>query len=399
MLLRRLWGRILPLSRQSPMPEILGLEQFRYLLLRERSRADRVRSQLSLVVLDLSSAAVRNEALAELFLGVQARIRETDAFGWFDRRSLGILLPDTGATGAMVLAKDLMAKLRGVPPGTTWRVYSYPEDHLPPDPRWDGELRLPQSHDGRDSRRDTPSGVGSGGRRSPAPSGPPSPSGMPTRAGSRDPRIEIAPLRSVFFVRRSLLTRLMDIAVASMALVLVSPILLLAAIAVKLSSPGPVLFRQRRVGQWGQEFTLFKLRSMTFDAERRKQEVLALNEQEGPVFKCKADPRITPVGRFLRKTSIDELPQLWNVLKGEMTLVGPRPPLQSEVDYYEPWQRRRLEMRSGLTCIWQVSGRSSILFNDWVRLDLRYARRKSFWFDLLLLARTIPAVLTGRGAT
>ena len=152
MLLRSLWGRIWPLRRRHPIPEILNLEQFRFVLHRERSRADRVSSQLSLIVLDLSRASIRHEELSHLFLTIQARIRDTDVFGWFDRRSLSILLPDTGAAGAMVLAKDLMAKLRNQPVGASWRVYSYPEDHIPPGPGQEGELRLPQSNDGSAER-------------------------------------------------------------------------------------------------------------------------------------------------------------------------------------------------------------------------------------------------------
>jgi lipopolysaccharide/colanic/teichoic acid biosynthesis glycosyltransferase len=211
--------------------------------------------------------------------------------------------------------------------------------------------------------------------------------------------MQTAPLRSLLVIPRSPWTRLFDIAVASLVLLFVSPIILIAAIAVRLTSPGPAFFRQERMGRWGRTFTIYKLRSMYQDADKRKQEVLELNEQTGPVFKCAKDPRITPLGRLLRRTSIDELPQLWNVLKGDMSIVGPRPPLPSEVKEYQPWQLRRLEMQSGLTCIWQVSGRSEIKFEDWVRLDIRYGRMKSLWFDLRLLARTLPAVLTGRGAT
>jgi len=190
----------------------------------------------------------------------------------------------------------------------------------------------------------------------------------------------------------------LDILAAGTALLLVSPLLLATSATVRLGSRGPILFRQMRIGRGGRPFPLYKFRTMCVDAEKRKQLLLEKNEQTGPVFKMRRDPRITPVGRFLRSTSIDELPQLWNVLKGDMTLVGPRPPTPDEVPRYEQWQRRRLALTPGLTCIWQVSGRSEIGFLHWVRMDLRYAQRRSIWLDLVLLARTIPAVLSRRGA-
>ena len=152
------------------------------------------------------------------------------------------------------------------------------------------------------------------------------------------------------------------------------------------------------MGKNGQVFTFWKFRTMTVDAADRKPDLLDRNEQTWPVFKMKRDPRVTPLGGLLRKTSLDELPQLWNVLQGDMSLVGPRPPTLDEVQEYERWHLRRLELTPGLTCIWQVSGRSLIGFADWVRMDLQYAARRSVLVDLMLLARTIPAVLSGRGA-
>lgn len=191
---------------------------------------------------------------------------------------------------------------------------------------------------------------------------------------------------------------MLDIIGAVVGLIALSPVMASAAVAVKVTSPGPIFFSQQRAGEMGRPFAFYKFRTMAVDAEQRKKELLALNEQSGPVFKIAHDPRITPVGRILRKASIDELPQLWNVLIGDMSIVGPRPPISAEVAEYEPWQRRRLEIRGGLTCIWQVSGRSAIKFDDWVRLDLRYTKNNSFRQDLVILLKTIPAVLTGRGA-
>lgn len=189
-----------------------------------------------------------------------------------------------------------------------------------------------------------------------------------------------------------------DMVGASVALVLTLPVLGLAALAIRLDDGGPVFFRQIRCGLHGRPFTILKLRTMTVDAEQRKSELAGANECTGPIFKMRRDPRITRVGRILRKLSIDELPQLWNVLKGDMSLVGPRPPVPEEVVQYQTFERRRLSMRPGITCIWQVSGRSRIGFDRWVQLDVKYIDSWSLALDLAILFRTIPAVLKGDGA-
>jgi exopolysaccharide biosynthesis polyprenyl glycosylphosphotransferase len=198
---------------------------------------------------------------------------------------------------------------------------------------------------------------------------------------------------------QSALKRLLDIAASSAALLALSPILSLVALAVKLTSRGPLLFRQERVGLHGRTFAMLKFRSMVSNAEALKAELTLKNEQTGPVFKMKHDPRVTAVGRFLRKHSIDELPQLVNVLRGDMSIVGPRPPLPSEVARYEAWQRRRLSVRPGLTCVWQVSGRNQISFEQWMLLDMQYIDHWNLLQDLRLIMRTVPVVLTGRGAS
>lgn len=192
--------------------------------------------------------------------------------------------------------------------------------------------------------------------------------------------------------------RWVDIVGALAGLVLGAPILLAAAISIKLESRGPVLYKSKRVGRAGRPFTFFKLRSMVDGADRNRDRLSHLNETDGPIFKIARDPRVTRIGRFLRTTSVDELPQLVNVLRGDMSLVGPRPPIAEEVVQYEPWQLRRLEVRPGLTCLWQISGRSRIGFQEWMRLDLEYIRKQSFWLDVRILIRTIPAVLSREGA-
>ncbi|HKS15922.1 MAG TPA: sugar transferase, partial [Planctomycetota bacterium] len=194
------------------------------------------------------------------------------------------------------------------------------------------------------------------------------------------------------------LKRFLDVAASLVLLVALSPLLVVLGVLVVATSRGGALFRQLRVGMNGRRFTLHKFRTMVAGAERQRGDLEAKNELDGPAFKMKNDPRVTWIGRLLRKTSLDELPQLWNVLKGDMSLVGPRPLPDYEVEKFRPWHRRRMNMRPGITCLWQISGRNEVRFDDWMRLDLEYIDRWSLWLDFSILARTLPAVLRGRGA-
>jgi exopolysaccharide biosynthesis polyprenyl glycosylphosphotransferase len=203
-----------------------------------------------------------------------------------------------------------------------------------------------------------------------------------------------APGFSFSLMLKSFLDRLL----AALGIIVTSPIMLVSAAAIKLNSPGPVIFKQPRCGLNGRKFTLYKFRSMIQNAEAMKKDLVKFNEVDGAAFKMKNDPRITKVGRFLRKTSLDELPQLFNILKGDMSFVGPRPPLADEVVRFDLWQRRKLSMKPGLTCLWQVSGRSNTSFEQWMKLDLEYIDNWSLWRDARILARTVPAVLKGTGA-
>jgi len=195
------------------------------------------------------------------------------------------------------------------------------------------------------------------------------------------------------------LKRAMDIALSLFFVIVASPIYLLTAIMIKLTSKGPIFFSQVRCGVNGRKFTLYKFRSMIVGAEMKKKMLVIRNEMDGPVFKIKHDPRITKVGRIIRKLSIDELPQFLNVLKGDMSIVGPRPPLPIEVDMYELWQRRRLSLKPGITCVWQVSGRNNINFDRWMEMDLEYIDSWSLWLDVKILVKTFAVVLTGYGAS
>jgi len=196
----------------------------------------------------------------------------------------------------------------------------------------------------------------------------------------------------------SFFKRVLDVVLTGVGLVAALPIWLVIAIAIKLDSPGPVVFVQERVGQHGRRFRFYKFRSMYIDAEERFATVQAHNEAEGPVFKMRNDPRVSRVGSFLRRTSLDELPQLFNVLKGDMSLVGPRPPLPNEVAQYRPADLIRLSVKPGLTCLWQINGRSNVGFDRWMEYDREYVSNMSFWLDLRILARTVGAVLSMRGA-
>lgn len=225
------------------------------------------------------------------------------------------------------------------------------------------------------------------------------------RSSSSVPNLSLAPAQAApfetpqpsgFYLRSG--KRLIDVIGASLALLLGAPLLGFLAALILIESRGPILYRSVRIGRGGRPFVFYKLRSMVKDADRNRHKVAHLNEADGPVFKIARDPRVTRVGRFIRTTSLDEIPQFWNVLKGDMSLVGPRPPIPEEVAQYEPWQLRRLDVRPGITCLWQISGRSRLGFEEWMRLDLQYIKRQSFLLDLRILVRTIPAVLSREGA-
>ena len=192
--------------------------------------------------------------------------------------------------------------------------------------------------------------------------------------------------------------RVTDILGASLGILLLWPLLLVVAFLIKQTSKGPVLFKQARIGKNGRPFTMYKFRSMVVDAPLLQKKLEKQNEAKGPVFKIRNDPRVTSIGRFIRAYSIDELPQLFNVLKGDMSLVGPRPPILKEVMQYQPWQRRRLAVTPGLTCIWQTSGRSNIGFDEWMRMDLQYIDNWSYWLDIRLILKTVMTVLKSEGA-
>lgn len=341
--------------------ETLFRDDFLRAVVREKRRADRSKSPLSVAVFQLHPGTGAVDRRIDRLLAHLASVkRVTDGLARLSDGAVAILLLDTNAVGlAAFIDKVAPATKAG---GFVCDAGTYPDPSF--DQRMERHLRS--------STRERPAG-------------------------------HVAPVHAHTYR----LKRWLDVAGAAVALALLSPVMLLTALAVRLSSPGPIIFRQTRLGKAGVPFTLYKFRSMRSGADdsiHREFVAGLINGTDGDTeatgqYKMKSDPRITAVGSFIRKTSIDELPQLINVLKGEMSLVGPRPPLEYEVENYLPWHRRRVfEMKPGLTGIWQVEGRSKVSFDDMVRMDLRYLRRCSLGFDLMILFRTVWVVMTCEGA-
>jgi len=347
-ILRRRWRRLFNRVRfKVADPYVKPQVQFLSLVGRERALADRNGHTFSLLVFTLNKSMNKSD-VRDLIDTIHKRTRETDDVGWLDSDLLGVLLPYTAHDGAEHVARDIQQHYSDQNTRPHCTVYVYPPEKPDTNPA------------GRNHNGDS--------------------------------------LNYVLTPARPPYQRGIDIAGSMLALMVFSPIMMAAAMAIKLTSQGPVFFSQKRAGRGGKPFNFYKFRTMLTNAEDLKQDLMKFNEAQGPVFKIKDDPRITYVGRFLRKTSIDELPQLWNVLKGDMSLVGPRPLPVEEAQACAGWQHRRLEVSPGLTCIWQVSGRCDVDFNEWVRMDIKYAQNQSLSGDLKILCRTIPAVLSQKGA-
>ncbi|MEA3275055.1 MAG: sugar transferase [Pseudomonadota bacterium] len=347
-------------------PRLLPERYFSEYVRREHLRAVRSKQHLAVAILSLNSATQTTPVdLYNLSKILQLLVRETDVLGWYGENAIAILLADTDDRGAKECIRRIQARTMHLPVKCEIRAYSELERIIA-------------------TTRDQVSSDSS-------PLVAPDPSGHS---------------RSTLVLKRGL-----DIFGAILSMILLSPVMLLAALAVKATSRGPIIFRQVRVGHKGAPFIFYKFRSMRvdvgFDSHRNyvqsfirgKSSELTQGDAHQPFYKIKTDPRVTPVGRFLRKCSIDELPQLFNVLRGEMSLVGPRPPIPYEVEAYSAWHLRRiLEVKPGLTGLWQVEGRSAVSFDDMVRLDLRYARNWSILLDLKILLKTVKVVIQCRGS-
>jgi len=273
---------------------------------------------------------------------------------------VGVVLPSTPHEGAEALARDVLQKIPDELLHPEHQIYTYPMADFA-----DGDGDLQHREDG------------------------------PVEEPVSSPYAVYA-VDSLLQQPMPLWKRGLDVVGAAIGLIVLSPLLLAVAAAVKLTSPGPIFFRQLRSGYGGAPFVIYKFRSMVDGAERSRNSLAGMNEQDGPAFKIRSDPRVTPVGRLLRATSIDELPQLWNVLRGDMSLVGPRPLPCGESKATAGWQRRRLDVTPGLTCIWQTSDRRSISFNEWMRMDLRYLRSRSIRQDVKLILTTVLVVFRGK---
>ena len=392
-LLSTIFNRLLGRSVQA-FNGIHSPEEFRLILERERARADRSGDKFSLVVFDFGSMESPNGsslAVEHLARVLFRRIRITDTVGWFDETSIGTVLPGTTGQGALKFADDVRKKVHTVASQFSYRVYTYPVEGTP-DQRGLFDRVRPREV----SRRQEQvlyQGVlfkSAVGDTSPTPLR----SAVPIRSVSKP--VENA---EVLFARpMPLWKRGLDLFGSLVGLILLSPLMGIVSLAIKLTSPGPVVFRQKRAGLAGRSFVFYKFRTMVVDAEARKKDLMALNEQDGPAFKITNDPRMTPIGSLLRKTSIDELPQLWNVLKGDMSLVGPRPLPCDESDECDSWQRKRLDVTPGITCIWQIRGRSTVTFAEWCRMDIQYIRHNKLFHDIKILLQTLPSVLLRKGA-
>jgi lipopolysaccharide/colanic/teichoic acid biosynthesis glycosyltransferase len=367
-ILRRVTGH-----RAPAFASLHAAGEFRLLLERERLRSDRTGAVFSLAAFTIPPPGGASAELALAKILVQ-RLRAIDDAGYLSDGRIAALLPETAPAGAWTLANDIARKMEAAGSRVECRVFAYPRGGI--------VRRCDPPHGDRldeGPQQERNGGTGNGAAHD-------------SRDAGEVDSVEVLLAQGLPVWKRAL-----DLCGAALLILVTAPLMLAAALAVKLTSRGPVLFAQRRDGLGGQPFTMYKFRTMTVDAEDRKADLRRFSEQDGPAFKMAHDPRVTRVGRLLRASSIDELPQLWNVLRGEMSLVGPRPLPCDESSACERWQRRRLDVTPGLTCIWQVAGRSLVSFAEWVRMDLQYVDRRTLRHDLKLLALTLPALLLKRG--
>jgi lipopolysaccharide/colanic/teichoic acid biosynthesis glycosyltransferase len=337
------------------IPGLHGPEQIYRILVRERADSDRAGTTLSLLALAVSDKGP-TEDLSQLASVLSWRLSRTGTAGFLGMNRIGVILPDTSITAAHRVARDVLAAIgEQIERELAYAVFIYPSHEYPAQDHADDET------------------------------------------GLKEP-LQAYPLEPFFATPAPRWKRLIDIMGAAAGIVLLSPLLLAVSLAIRVSSPGPVFFLQDREGIGGRRFTIFKFRTMYSDAELRKAHLYEMNEQDGPAFKIRKDPRVTPLGRILRRTCLDELPQLWNVLKGDMSLVGPRPLPWDESRACSRWQRRRLDVTPGLTCIWQVRGGLDVSFDEWMRMDIEYAENHTLWKDVKLILHTVWRMLLMRAS-
>jgi lipopolysaccharide/colanic/teichoic acid biosynthesis glycosyltransferase len=389
----------------SPSPLLLSPRDMEHAIVKERMRCDRHAQYFSLVVLQVNrapdlSVSKQIRILARL---LHKRLRMTDEKGMLLKGGVGVLLPMTDLHGANTVRNWILETSDDYGLSIEADVFSYSGSD-----DFDRDRDDVEPLDGSDSRMDLDESVIEGtvnerGLMSKALA-----VEKQTKVVRADDMSQVRAVRSVpihatstvpsehFCVKYPAWKRCSDITGAIVGLTLAAPVIAAAGLAIKLTSKGPIFFTQMRTGQLGNAFPIYKLRTMVVDAEELKAKLQELNERDGPAFKMKNDPRVTSIGKFLRKTGVDELPQLWNVLVGHMALVGPRPLPCSEDAKCAAWQRRRLDTKPGLTCTWQISKSRKVSFDDWMRMDLSYARKRSIKSDVGLLVKTVMAVVLGR---
>lgn len=365
------WSR-----RTTWTPLLLSQRQLQRVLAKERLRADREDGVFGLIILrivDMRHVRATSIKLAKL---LHRRLRETDEKGHLNYGRIGVVLPCTNDEGTQLVLADVLRLAAAAQLPVEGEAFVYPE--------------RPRSGDHASEDREEV----------------PADSSLESLEGHRlagDAHSIASPRATVSAIPRSLFVpayppwkRALDIVGAGVGLLVALPLIVLSALIIRLSSPGPAFFAQERIGFLGQRFWIYKLRTMVVNAEQLKSQLLERNERDGPAFKMRNDPRITRFGHFLRSTGLDELPQLWNVLVGDMSLVGPRPLPVEEAEQCAGWQRARMDTKPGLTCYWQLAKSRKMSFVEWMRLDMRYARARNFWLDTRLIVNTFSAVILGR---
>ena len=397
MILSKFFNTLVRLRQTKALEGIHSEKRFRIVLERERARCDRSQHEFSLVDFEVGDSETDSNQVRNLAHVLANRIRSIDEAGWLGRQHIGVLLPYTQATGARKLAEDVCQKIsiRSLPPKYT--IHTYPPISKEPSDRSgnSGPFRIqdiPSKQKTTASPYSSASAKHTGRRKTDFTSQQPKANRTPD-CGELAEGIKPFLLRPLPIWKRA-----MDIVGATVALIVFLPIMIAVAIAIKLTSKGPILFKQQRAGLGGIPFTFYKFRSMVIDAEDRKEDLLKHNERTGPAFKMTNDPRVTRVGNFIRKWSMDELPQLFNVVCGDISLVGPRPLPVNEALQHNQWQDRRLSVTPGITCLWQVYARHDTCFDRWTRLDIEYINERSPLLDLKILLKTLPAVLSRKGA-
>lgn len=341
---------LLPLKISSFQPRILEMGEMHRAIAREKERAHRQAICFSLIVFSKSGQPEARLDSSDLDVILSRPVRLTDEVGWLSDNEFAVLLSGTSRTDAWQIAKEICCGFESDSELLQVEVLYYSDQYE-------------------------------------------------ERAAANDPVAPEQLSKQIVFVHEMpRWKRALDVTSATILLFLLWPIMGMIALVIGATSKGPILYRQERRGLAGRRFMILKFRSMIPNADKSREDLRELSHQDGPAFKLSNDPRITPIGRFLRKTSLDELPQLWNVLVGDMSMVGPRPLPTTEADGCNHWQRQRLEATPGLTGVWQVYGRSRVKFDEWVRMDLHYIRNRRFLLDLYLIAATIPALLSRRGA-